>query len=64
MKTAFISGGAEGQGHMLARKLGQMGWRVFAGILPNARTPGFADVPNVTAVQQDVSDPDSVLESA
>jgi NAD(P)-dependent dehydrogenase (short-subunit alcohol dehydrogenase family) len=64
MKTAFISGGAEGQGHMLARKLAKRGWRVFAGMLPNARSAGFDDVPSVTPVEQDVSDPDSVLRSA
>jgi NAD(P)-dependent dehydrogenase (short-subunit alcohol dehydrogenase family) len=64
MKTAFISGGAEGQGHLLARKLAKQGWRVFAGMLPNARTAGFADVPSITVVEQDVSDPDSVLRSA
>jgi len=63
-KTAFISGGAEGQGHLLARKLAARGWRVFAGVLPRAKTAGFADVPNVTPVDQDVSDPDSVAASA
>jgi NAD(P)-dependent dehydrogenase (short-subunit alcohol dehydrogenase family) len=64
MKTAFISGGAEGQGHLLARKLAGRGWRVFAGMLPNAQTTGFADVSGVTTVQQNVADPDSVRESA
>jgi NAD(P)-dependent dehydrogenase (short-subunit alcohol dehydrogenase family) len=64
MKTAFISGGAEGQGHLLARKLAKRGWRVFAGMLPNARTAGFADIPSITTVEQDVSDPDSVTRSA
>ena len=64
MSTAFISGGAEGQGYLLARKLAQRGWRVFAGVLPNARSEGFADLPNVTTVEQDVSDPDSVIRSA
>jgi len=64
MKTAFVSGGAEGQGHLLARKLAARGWRVFAGMLPNARSAGFADAPGVTPIQQDVSDPQSVRESA
>ncbi len=64
MSTAFISGGAEGQGYLLARKLAQRGWRVFAGVLPNAKTDGFADLPSVTVVPQDVSDPDSVIKSA
>jgi NAD(P)-dependent dehydrogenase (short-subunit alcohol dehydrogenase family) len=64
MKTAFVSGGAEGQGHLLARKLAARGWRVFAGMLPNARSQGFADVPGVTPIQQDVSDPASVRASA
>jgi NAD(P)-dependent dehydrogenase (short-subunit alcohol dehydrogenase family) len=64
MKTAFISGGAEGQGHLLARKLAARGWRVFAGMLPRARTMGFADVPSIVTVEQDVSDPESVKHSA
>jgi NAD(P)-dependent dehydrogenase (short-subunit alcohol dehydrogenase family) len=64
MKTAFVSGGAEGQGHLLARKLAAKGWRIFAGILPNARSAGFADMPGVITVQQDVSNPESVKESA
>lgn len=64
MKTAFVSGGAEGQGHLLARKLAQRGWRVFAGMLPNARTAGFADVDLVIPISQDVADPESVRASA
>jgi NAD(P)-dependent dehydrogenase (short-subunit alcohol dehydrogenase family) len=64
MKTAFVSGGAEGQGHLLARKLAAKGWRVFAGMLPNARSAGFADISGVTSIQQDVSNPESVRESA
>jgi NAD(P)-dependent dehydrogenase (short-subunit alcohol dehydrogenase family) len=64
MKNAFVSGGAEGQGHLLARKLAARGWQVFVGVLPNARSVGFADVPAIIPVQQDVSDPGSVAESA
>lgn len=63
-KTAFISGGAEGQGHLLARKLAARGWRVFAGMLPRARSAGFADMPAITTIEQDVSDPESVQRSA
>lgn len=64
MKTAFITGGAEGQGYLLARKLASRGWRVFAGVLPNAQSLGYADLPNVTPVPQDVSEDDSVAQSA
>ena len=64
MKTAFITGGAEGQGYLLARQLAGKGWRVFAGVLPNAGSKGFADLPNVTTVPQDISEDDSVLQSA
>lgn len=64
MPTAFISGGAEGQGYLLARKLAQRGWKVFAGVLPGARSDGFADLPSVIAVPQDVSKPESVIASA
>lgn len=64
MKTAFITGGAEGQGYLLAKKMSQQGWRVFAGVLPGARTQGFADAPNVTPIEQNVMDTESVRRSA
>lgn len=64
MATAFVTGGAEGQGHLLVKKLARQNWRVFAGVLPGAKTAGFADLPNVTVVPQDVSDDASVAASA
>lgn len=63
MKTVFVSGGAEGQGYLLAKALSARGWRVFAGVLPGARTEGFGNDPNITSVPQNVADPDSVIES-
>lgn len=64
MKTAFVTGGAEGQGHLLAKKLAHRGWKVFAGVYPGAKGPGFAGEPNVVPIEQDVSDTASVRRSA
>lgn len=38
MKAAFVTGAAIGQGYCLVRRLAGDGWRVFAGVLPEART--------------------------
>jgi NAD(P)-dependent dehydrogenase (short-subunit alcohol dehydrogenase family) len=63
MKTAFITGANVGQANLLVKALDQRGWRVFAGVLPGAptdlRTGG-----NITVVDQDVSDTESVKKSA
>ncbi len=64
MTIAFVTGAAEGQGHLLAKTLAQKGWKVFAGVYPGARTAGFADAPNVTSIDQDVTDTASVRRSA
>lgn len=62
-KNAFLTGGAEGQGYLLAKKLARKGWRVFAGVLPGAKTD-LGSEPGVTLVEQDVSKTDSVERSA
>lgn len=63
MATAFITGAAVGQGNMLAHKLADRGWRVFAGVLPGAETDLHSD-DRFTVIEQDVSDYESVRESA
>ena len=63
MKTAFITGAAVGQGNMLAKKLAGQGWRVFGGVLPGAETD-LHEVDGVTIIEQDVSNDDSVRNSA
>ncbi|MGH8035016.1 MAG: SDR family NAD(P)-dependent oxidoreductase, partial [Lysobacterales bacterium] len=63
MKTAFITGANVGQANLLVKALSARDWRVFAGVLPGAptdlRTGG-----NVTVVDQDVANSESVRKSA
>lgn len=62
-KTAMITGAAMGMGAMMARKLAEKGWTVFAGVLPGADTSELGEHPNITAVEQDVSSDESVAAS-
>lgn len=63
MPTALITGANVGQGNMLVKKLAARGWRVFAGVLPGADTD-LKTEGQITLVDQDVSDFDSVRQSA
>jgi NAD(P)-dependent dehydrogenase (short-subunit alcohol dehydrogenase family) len=63
MKTAFITGANVGQANLLVKALDQRGWRVFAGVLPGAPTD-LKTGGNITVVDQDVSDTESVRRSA
>mgnify|MGYP000480611905 CR=1 FL=1 len=63
MPTAFITGAAVGQGNMLAKKLANKGYKVFAGVLPGAETD-LKSSDNITVVEQNVAEFDSVRESA
>jgi len=63
MKTAFLTGANVGQSNLLAKALVQRGWRVFAGVLPGAPTDLKSDG-NLTVVEQDVSNTESVRKSA
>jgi NAD(P)-dependent dehydrogenase (short-subunit alcohol dehydrogenase family) len=63
MKTAFITGANVGQANLLVKALDKRGWRVFAGVLPGAPTD-LATGGNVTVVDQDVSNTESVNKSA
>ncbi len=63
MKTAFITGANVGQANLLSKALVAQGWRVFAGVLPGAPTD-LKSGANLTVVEQDVSDTESVRRSA
>lgn len=63
MKTAFITGAAEGQGFALAKRLAAEGWEVFAGVLPGVDISELERDSQITPVEQDVSDADSVKRS-
>ncbi len=63
MPTAFITGAAVGQGNLICKKLVERGWRVFGGVLPGAETD-LVEGPNLTLVEQNVADYDSVRNSA
>ena len=63
MKYAFITGANVGQANLLAKALSAQGWHVFAGVLPGAPTD-LVDEPNLTVVEQDVSNSESVRASA
>ncbi|SFF51116.1 NAD(P)-dependent dehydrogenase, short-chain alcohol dehydrogenase family [Fontimonas thermophila] len=62
-KNAFITGCNVGQANLLAKALVQRGWRVFAGVLPGAPTD-LKTGGNLTVVDQDVSNTESVRRSA
>jgi NAD(P)-dependent dehydrogenase (short-subunit alcohol dehydrogenase family) len=63
MKTAFITGANVGQANLLVKSLSAQGWRVFAGVLPGAPTD-LKSGGNLTVVDQDVSNTESVKKSA
>ena len=63
MKNAFITGANVGQANLLVKALSKQGWRVFAGVLPGAPTD-LKTEGNVVVVDQDVSNTESVKNSA
>jgi len=62
-KTALVTGAVEGMGRLMARKLAQQGWVVFAGVLPGADTTALTQGVTLHAIDQDVSDDHSVRQS-
>ncbi|HEX4895123.1 MAG TPA: SDR family NAD(P)-dependent oxidoreductase [Solimonas sp.] len=62
-KNAFITGANVGQANLLVKALSKDGWRVFAGVLPGAPTD-LKTGGNITVVDQDVSNTESVQKSA
>ena len=63
MKGVFLTGANVGQANLLAKKLAERGWKVFAGVLPGALTD-LVSGGNITVIEQDVSSTDSVKKSA
>lgn len=63
IRTAFITGANVGQGNLLTKALAARGVHVFAGVLPGAPTDLVSN-DQVTVVDQDVSNSESVIKSA
>jgi len=55
-RSAVVTGAAMGMGMLMARKLAQRGWRVFAGVLPGADTRELTEGAQLTVIPQDVTD--------
>ena len=62
--TAFVSGAAGGLGRTTTEHLAGHGWHVLAADLPGPRLDDLTDLPGVTPVPIDVTDPASVAEAA
>jgi len=52
----MVTGAAMGMGMLMARKLAQRGWTVFAGVLPGADTSELTRAVQLTVIEQDVRD--------
>src|SRR5580704_17615108 len=55
-RSAVVTGAAMGMGMLMARKLAQRGWRVFAGVLPGVDISELTRDVTLTAIEQDVTD--------
>ncbi len=55
-RSAVVTGAAMGMGMLMARKLAQRGWRVFAGVMPGLDTAELTHGVKLTVLQQDVTD--------
>ena len=60
MPTVLVTGASRGIGHAIAAHLADSGWDVFAGVRSDDDAAAFADVPRITAVMLDVTDPEHV----
>ena len=63
-RTAFVSGAAGGLGRTTTEHLVGHGWHVVAADLPGPPLDQLADMPGVTPVPVDVTDPASVADAA
>jgi NAD(P)-dependent dehydrogenase (short-subunit alcohol dehydrogenase family) len=54
-RSAVVTGAAMGMGLLMARKLAQRGWRVFAGVLPGSDTAELTQGVALTVIEQDVT---------
>jgi NAD(P)-dependent dehydrogenase (short-subunit alcohol dehydrogenase family) len=55
-RSAVVTGAAMGMGMLMARKLAQRGWRVFAGVLPGVDIAELTREVTLTPIEQDVTD--------
>lgn len=64
-KTVFITGAATGIGMVTAQKLDQMGWHVFAGVLPGQNTDALTRQVSerLTVVPVDITDETTVKQA-
>ena len=63
-KSAVVTGAAMGMGMLMARKLAQRGWRVFAGVMPGLDTSELTKGVKLTVIDQNVTDPAMVRAGA
>ena len=63
-RSAVVTGAAMGMGMLMARKLAQRGWRVFAGVMPGLDTSELTSGPQLTVIEQNVTDQEMVREGA
>lgn len=63
-RSAFVTGAAMGMGMLMARKLSQRGWRVFAGVLPGSDTAELTQGSALTVIEQDVTNEPQVQAGA
>jgi NAD(P)-dependent dehydrogenase (short-subunit alcohol dehydrogenase family) len=54
-RSAVVTGAAMGMGMLMARKLAQRGWTVFAGVMPGLDTAELTRGVNLTVIEQDVT---------
>src|SRR5579862_5055647 len=54
-RSALVTGAAMGMGMLMARKLSQRGWRVFAGVMPGMDTAELTRGVTLTPIDQDVT---------
>lgn len=55
-RSAVVTGAAMGMGMLMARKLAQRGWRVFAGVMPGMDTSELTNGAKLTVIEQNVTD--------
>jgi NAD(P)-dependent dehydrogenase (short-subunit alcohol dehydrogenase family) len=55
-KSAVVTGAAMGMGMLMARKLAQRGWSVFAGVMPGLDTSELTSGVKLTVIEQNVTD--------
>jgi NAD(P)-dependent dehydrogenase (short-subunit alcohol dehydrogenase family) len=63
-RSAVVTGAAMGMGMLMARKLAQRGWRVFAGVMPGLDKSELTRGVELTVIDQNVTDPTMVRAGA